>query len=144
MIKWKNMVVNYDFLCLRWMQSCTSRRLSMRKDLSFHQAAPSPLCPAPRQGDLLRTNASSGTKPRSMIFGGGSKCYFIAFPSPNINFFYRKLYNKRVFNFPFLKNLCYRGSPNIEMDEQTFMVNRERAVDYLNSLDKVLNYYFIL
>ena len=30
-----------------------------------------------------------------------------------------------------------RGSPNIEMDEQTFLVNRERAVDYLNSLDKV-------
>ena len=30
-----------------------------------------------------------------------------------------------------------RGSPNIEMDEHTFMVNRERAVDYLNSLDKV-------
>ncbi|KAG6392549.1 hypothetical protein SASPL_146773 [Salvia splendens] len=30
-----------------------------------------------------------------------------------------------------------KGSPNIEMDEQTFMVNRERAVDYLNSLDKV-------
>ncbi|KAJ1380182.1 Phosphoenolpyruvate carboxykinase, ATP-utilizing [Sesbania bispinosa] len=29
------------------------------------------------------------------------------------------------------------GSPNIEMDEQTFLVNRERAVDYLNSLDKV-------
>ncbi|XP_059064364.1 phosphoenolpyruvate carboxykinase (ATP) 1-like [Cryptomeria japonica] len=29
------------------------------------------------------------------------------------------------------------GSPNIEMDEQTFFVNRERAVDYLNSLDKV-------
>lgn len=36
-------------------------------------------------------------------------------------------------------NVCiYRGSPNIEMDEQTFLVNRERAVDYLNSLDKVL------
>lgn len=31
-----------------------------------------------------------------------------------------------------------RGSPNIEMDEHTFMVNRERAVDYLNSLDKVV------
>lgn len=31
----------------------------------------------------------------------------------------------------------FRGSPNIEMDEHTFMVNRERAVDYLNSLDKV-------
>ncbi|KAL6209717.1 hypothetical protein ACLB2K_020657 [Fragaria x ananassa] len=29
------------------------------------------------------------------------------------------------------------GSPNIEMDEQTFMVNRETAVEYLNSLDKV-------
>ncbi|GAQ80749.1 phosphoenolpyruvate carboxykinase (ATP) [Klebsormidium nitens] len=29
------------------------------------------------------------------------------------------------------------GSPNIEMDEHTFMINRERAVDYLNSLDKV-------
>lgn len=48
-----------------------------------------------------------------------------------------------VFVFLFLKFLkiiyifCYRGSPNIEMDEQTFLVNRERAVDYLNSLDKV-------
>ncbi|MCO5599578.1 hypothetical protein L7F22_053684 [Adiantum nelumboides] len=30
-----------------------------------------------------------------------------------------------------------KGSPNIEMDEHTFMVNRERAVDYINSLDKV-------
>ncbi|KAA0036370.1 phosphoenolpyruvate carboxykinase [Cucumis melo var. makuwa] len=30
-----------------------------------------------------------------------------------------------------------KGSPNIEMDEHTFMINRERAVDYLNSLDKV-------
>eukprot|EP00270_Netrium_digitus_P004829 TRINITY_DN161_c0_g1_i1.p1 TRINITY_DN161_c0_g1~~TRINITY_DN161_c0_g1_i1.p1 ORF type:complete len:528 (+),score=86.56 TRINITY_DN161_c0_g1_i1:125-1708(+) len=29
------------------------------------------------------------------------------------------------------------SSPNIEMDEQTFLINRERAVDYLNSLDKV-------
>jgi hypothetical protein len=35
----------------------------------------------------------------------------------------------------------FRGSPNIEMDEQTFLVNRERAVDYLNSLDKVSFYY---
>jgi len=34
----------------------------------------------------------------------------------------------------------FRGSPNIEMDEHTFMVNRERAVDYLNSLEKVLNF----
>ncbi|KAG9138556.1 hypothetical protein Leryth_012901 [Lithospermum erythrorhizon] len=30
-----------------------------------------------------------------------------------------------------------KGSPNIEMDEQTFLVNRERAVDYLCSLEKV-------
>ncbi|XP_022752289.1 phosphoenolpyruvate carboxykinase (ATP)-like [Durio zibethinus] len=30
-----------------------------------------------------------------------------------------------------------KGSPNIEINEHTFMVNRERAVDYLNSLDKV-------
>lgn len=30
-----------------------------------------------------------------------------------------------------------KGSPNIEMDEHTFLVNRERAVDYLNSLEKV-------
>eukprot|EP00475_Leptophrys_vorax_P024791 TRINITY_DN3432_c0_g1_i1.p1 TRINITY_DN3432_c0_g1~~TRINITY_DN3432_c0_g1_i1.p1 ORF type:complete len:629 (+),score=16.01 TRINITY_DN3432_c0_g1_i1:316-2202(+) len=29
------------------------------------------------------------------------------------------------------------GSPNIEMDEEAFFINRERAVDYLNSLDKV-------
>ncbi|XAR48466.1 Phosphoenolpyruvate carboxykinase (ATP) [Bertholletia excelsa] len=30
-----------------------------------------------------------------------------------------------------------KGSPNIEMDEHTFLINRERAVDYLCSLDKV-------
>ncbi|KAG6472434.1 hypothetical protein ZIOFF_069897 [Zingiber officinale] len=35
-----------------------------------------------------------------------------------------------------LYNLSSPGSPNIEMDEHTFLVNRERAVDYLNSLDK--------
>lgn len=29
------------------------------------------------------------------------------------------------------------GSPNIEMDEHTFLINRERAVDYLTSLDTV-------
>lgn len=33
--------------------------------------------------------------------------------------------------------LLGRGSPNIEMDEHTFLVNRERAVDYLCSLEKV-------
>ncbi|CAH9105204.1 unnamed protein product [Cuscuta epithymum] len=30
-----------------------------------------------------------------------------------------------------------KGSPNIEMDEHTFLINRERAVDYLCSLEKV-------
>ncbi|GAU14311.1 hypothetical protein TSUD_308710 [Trifolium subterraneum] len=30
-----------------------------------------------------------------------------------------------------------KGSQNIEMDEHTFLVNRERTVDYLNSLEKV-------
>ena len=29
------------------------------------------------------------------------------------------------------------GSPNFEMDEHTFMLNRERAVDYLNMLDRL-------
>eukprot|EP00475_Leptophrys_vorax_P006260 TRINITY_DN1384_c0_g1_i1.p1 TRINITY_DN1384_c0_g1~~TRINITY_DN1384_c0_g1_i1.p1 ORF type:complete len:553 (-),score=74.23 TRINITY_DN1384_c0_g1_i1:436-2094(-) len=29
------------------------------------------------------------------------------------------------------------GSPNMEMDEYTFMVNRERAIDYLNTVGKV-------
>ncbi|CAN6295722.1 unnamed protein product [Urochloa humidicola] len=30
-----------------------------------------------------------------------------------------------------------KGSPNIEMDERQFLINRERALDYLNSLDTV-------
>lgn len=29
------------------------------------------------------------------------------------------------------------GSPNYEIDEKTFLINRERAVDYLNMLDRV-------
>jgi phosphoenolpyruvate carboxykinase (ATP) len=29
------------------------------------------------------------------------------------------------------------GSPNYEMDERTFILNRERAVDYLNMLDRL-------
>lgn len=47
------------------------------------------------------------------------------------------LYIFEILNF--MDGICMcRGSPNIEMDEHTFMVNRERAVDYLNSLDKVI------
>ncbi|KZV46383.1 phosphoenolpyruvate carboxykinase [Dorcoceras hygrometricum] len=34
-------------------------------------------------------------------------------------------------------SVMFRGSPNIEMDEETFLINRERAVDYLCSLEKV-------
>ncbi|KAG5026800.1 hypothetical protein JHK86_022714 [Glycine max] len=47
--------------------------------------------------------------------------------------------DKRVVKDDVTKNELWwgKGSPNIEMDEHSFMVNRERAVDYLNSLDKV-------
>ena len=49
---------------------------------------------------------------------------------------YLYLYGSACFNFIYA-HCIGRGSPNIEMDEHTFLVNRERAVDYLNSLDKV-------
>ncbi|MED6107985.1 Protein kinase C-like 1 [Stylosanthes scabra] len=47
--------------------------------------------------------------------------------------------DKRVVKDTLTENELWwgKGSPNIEMDEHSFMVNRERAVDYLNSLDKV-------
>ncbi|GAU28954.1 hypothetical protein TSUD_153700 [Trifolium subterraneum] len=47
--------------------------------------------------------------------------------------------DKRVVKDDLTENELWwgKGSPNIEMDEHSFMVNRERAVDYLNSLDKV-------
>ena len=54
------------------------------------------------------------------------------------NFIYLKTFFHFILTFTILKYCLYdRGSPNIEMDEHTFLVNRERAVDYLNSLDKV-------
>ena len=34
---------------------------------------------------------------------------------------------------------CLKLLMKFEMDEETFLVNRERAVDYLNSLDKVVS-----
>lgn len=45
--------------------------------------------------------------------------------------------DKRVVREPSSeKNIWWgEGSPNYEMDEHTFIVNRERAIDYLNSLD---------
>ncbi|XP_057773232.1 phosphoenolpyruvate carboxykinase (ATP)-like [Salvia miltiorrhiza] len=46
--------------------------------------------------------------------------------------------DKRVVKDETTEDLWWgKGSPNIEMDEHTFMVNRERAVDYLCSLEKV-------
>ncbi|CAM6102618.1 unnamed protein product [Calypogeia fissa] len=47
--------------------------------------------------------------------------------------------DKRVVKEDTSKNDLWwgKGSPNIEMDEETFLMNRERAVDYLNSLEKV-------
>jgi hypothetical protein len=50
--------------------------------------------------------------------------------------------NSFAFSFLFDAKIIilWRGSPNIEMDEHSFMVNRERAVDYLNSLDKVISH----
>ncbi|RWR77891.1 phosphoenolpyruvate carboxykinase ATP [Cinnamomum micranthum f. kanehirae] len=54
-------------------------------------------------------------------------------------FSYFSLENLNLYHSPFDFSFLplFRGSPNIEMDEHTFLVNRERAVDYLNSLDKV-------
>ncbi|KAL8487784.1 hypothetical protein ACS0TY_024199 [Phlomoides rotata] len=46
--------------------------------------------------------------------------------------------DKRVVRDETTEDLWWgKGSPNIEMDEHTFLVNRERAVDYLCSLEKV-------
>ena len=64
-----------------------------------------------------------------MSFGGESK-FLMQSIMPSITF-YSLFINHMICTY------TYRGSPNIEMDEHTFMVNRERAVDYLNSLDKV-------
>lgn len=66
-------------------------------------------------------------------FGGESE-YYYHISSFSFFFFPVVLYLTCVCIFFFMSN---RGSPNIEMDEHTFMINRERAVDYLNSLDKV-------
>lgn len=71
-----------------------------------------------------------------MTFGGESKCPFAHFPLLAYSFIHLfVILMSTIFEF-----LYARGSPNIEMDEHTFLVNRERAVDYLNSLDKVTFY----
>lgn len=47
--------------------------------------------------------------------------------------------DKRVVKDPESVNDIWwgKGSPNFEMDEHTFRLNRERAVDYLNMLDRI-------
>eukprot|EP01026_Neomeris_dumetosa_P048454 TRINITY_DN41944_c0_g1_i1.p1 TRINITY_DN41944_c0_g1~~TRINITY_DN41944_c0_g1_i1.p1 ORF type:complete len:642 (+),score=74.44 TRINITY_DN41944_c0_g1_i1:267-1928(+) len=47
--------------------------------------------------------------------------------------------DKRVVREPGTQHEIWwgEGSPNMEMDEKTFLINRERAVDYLNSLERV-------
>lgn len=47
--------------------------------------------------------------------------------------------DKRVVKDPASENDIWwgAGSPNYEMDEHTFVLNRERAVDYLNTLDRI-------
>lgn len=47
--------------------------------------------------------------------------------------------DKRVVKEPSTEGNIWwgEGSPNYEMDEQTFIINRERAIDYLNSLDHI-------
>lgn len=67
-----------------------------------------------------------------MTFGGASKIAISSFTS-----YFCDFSTFIFFIITMVQSYCCRGSPNIEMDEHTFMVNRERAVDYLNSLDKV-------
>ena len=45
--------------------------------------------------------------------------------------------DKRIVRHPDSENNVDWGKINIELDENTFMVNRERAVDYLNTRDKL-------
>lgn len=74
--------------------------------------------------------------------------YYLYLKNNNLipyTYFYFILFkiNKLLAVEKYLVFFTCRGSPNIEMDEHTFMVNRERAVDYLNSLDKVIFPSFI-
>lgn len=78
-------------------------------------------------------------KPLKLNFGGESKSSLSLFPKDLANL------QQTISSCDWIAkqtHVCIlfmgRGSPNIEMDEHTFMINRERAVDYLNSLDKVI------
>lgn len=45
--------------------------------------------------------------------------------------------DKRILEDPASRDDVWWGDVNIKLDEQTFSVNRERAVDYLNTLDRL-------
>src|SRR5262249_60054263 len=45
--------------------------------------------------------------------------------------------DKRVVENPASKNDIWWGTVNIPFDEQTFQINRQRAVDYLNTRDRL-------
>ncbi len=45
--------------------------------------------------------------------------------------------DKRIVEEPSSKGNVWWGDVNIKLDEHTFMVNRERAIDYLNTRDKL-------
>lgn len=81
-------------------------------------------------------------KPLQKSCGGGSEFHNSSVTLYSTCFWHMSL---PIALLPSLIFFCpCRGSPNIEMDEHTFLVNRERAVDYLNSLDKVLQLLIFL
>lgn len=47
--------------------------------------------------------------------------------------------DKRIMRDPESESEVWWGprSPNFEMDEKAFLINRERAIDYLNTLERV-------
>ena len=45
--------------------------------------------------------------------------------------------DKRIVVEPETENDIWWGNINIKLDEHTFMVNRERAIDYFNTLDRM-------
>ncbi|NND08759.1 MAG: phosphoenolpyruvate carboxykinase (ATP) [Saprospiraceae bacterium] len=45
--------------------------------------------------------------------------------------------DKRIVRTPKSENNIDWGEINIELDEHTFMINRERAIDFLNSIDRI-------
>ena len=45
--------------------------------------------------------------------------------------------DKRIVNHPDSADDIWWGEVNIKLDERTFLVNRERAIDYLNVCDRI-------